>query len=151
MSKLTVIVSALIPFLGRTAIGWIVDVTTLGATIIYGLISHAVYRHAQRQGRRLERCTGIAGVALMALFMLLLLIPGLLPFHAMETESYFLFIVWSVLGLAYYRILLHREGNRHRGQSAAGSSLPSLPLQMFSLIIQQNASYAYSGISPRSG
>ena len=37
-----VIVSALIPFIGRTAIGWIVDVTTLGATIIYGLISYAV-------------------------------------------------------------------------------------------------------------
>ena len=34
-----VLISVFIPFLGRTAIGWIVDVTTLGATIIYGLIS----------------------------------------------------------------------------------------------------------------
>lgn len=44
-----VAVSFLIPFLGRTAIGWIVDVTTLGATLIYGMISHAVFLHARRK------------------------------------------------------------------------------------------------------
>ena len=41
-----VAISVLIPFLGRTAIGRIVDVTTLGATLIYGGISHAVFKHA---------------------------------------------------------------------------------------------------------
>ena len=111
-----VVISAFIPFLGRTAIGWIVDVTTLGATLIYGLISHAVYLHAQRSDRLLEKVTGAAGMALMLVFMLLLLIPGLLPFHAMETVSYALFIAWSVLGLGYYRILLHGKQNRERGQ-----------------------------------
>lgn len=80
-------VSAFIPFLGRTAIGWIVDVTTLGATLIYGILSHGVYLHAKQEGRSTEKATGIAGIALMCCFMLLLLIPGLLPFHAMETES----------------------------------------------------------------
>ena len=46
---------------------------------------------------------GIVGVVLMMVFLLLLLIPGLLPFHAMASESYVLFTVWSVLGLAYFR------------------------------------------------
>ena len=55
-------VSVLIPFLGRTAIGWIVDVTTLGATIIYGLISHAVFRHARKEKRSLETLTGRGGI-----------------------------------------------------------------------------------------
>ena len=104
-----VAISILIPFLGRTAIGWIVDVTTLGATLIYGLISYAVYRHAQESERPAEKVTGILGLALMAIFVLLLLIPGLLPFHAMETESYVLFIVWSVLGLIYFRRLVRRH------------------------------------------
>ena len=111
-----VAVSALIPFLGRTAIGWIVDVTTLGATIIYWLISHAVFRHAQQAGQRLEQCTGFAGILLMTVFLLLLLIPGLLPFHAMETISYVLFIVWAVLGLAYFRVLIRRDQNREYKQ-----------------------------------
>ncbi len=111
-----VAISILIPFLGRTAIGWIVDVTTLGATLIYALISHAVYHHARHAKQPLETATGVVGILLMAVFMLLLLIPGLLPFHAMETESYILFIVWSVLGLAYFRGLIRRDEKREYGQ-----------------------------------
>lgn len=34
-------ISCVIPFVGRTAIGWIVDVTTLGATMLYGFVSAA--------------------------------------------------------------------------------------------------------------
>ena len=104
-----VIISVFIPLLGRTAIGWIVDVTTLGASLIYGFISHAVYRHAKQERRRPEMMTGIAGVLLMTCYVMLVLIPGLLPFNAMETESYFLFIVWSLLGLAYFRRLVRRD------------------------------------------
>ena len=111
-----VAVSAVIPFLGRTAIGWIVDVTTLGASMIYGLISHAAYKHAKEAGRSVEKATGAAGMGLMIVFVLLLLIPGLLPFHAMEMESYILFIVWSVLGLIYFRRLVqsHRHGEHEQ-------------------------------------
>ena len=104
-----VLISLLLPFLGRTAIGWIVDVTTLGATLIYGLLSYAVYKHAQQAGRRLEKRTGIIGMILMLCFVFLLLIPGLLPFDAMETQSYILFIVWSVLGLVYFRVLIRQD------------------------------------------
>ena len=111
-----VLLSILIPFLGRTAVGWIVDVTTLGATMIYGLVSHAVFKHARRENRKLERCTGIVGSVLMVVFILLLLIPGLLPFHAMETESYILFIIWSVLGLLYFRTLIRKYNVREYGQ-----------------------------------
>ena len=111
-----VAVSVLIPFLGRTAIGWIVDVTTLSATLIYGMISHAVYRHAKAFGLRREMGTGVAGMALMVCFVLLLLIPGLLPYDAMATESYFLFIVWAVLGLGYFRWLVRRDQSRRYRQ-----------------------------------
>jgi len=109
-------VSALIPFLGRTAIGWIVDVTTLGASLIYIMISYAVLRRAQELRRRVEIVTGFVGVLLMAGFILLLLTPGLLPFDAMETESYFLFIVWSLLGLAYFRSLVRRDRYQEHDQ-----------------------------------
>ncbi len=110
-----VAVSVLIPFLGRTAIGWIVDATTIGATLIYALISHAVYRHAVDSEHRREKYTGIAGMVLMLCFLLLILIPGLLPFHTMESESYILFIAWAVLGLLYYRGLIRRDTTREYG------------------------------------
>ncbi len=111
-----VAISVFIPFLGRTAIGWIVDVTTLGATIIYLLISHAVYRYAGQESRSPEKVTGFLGILLMTVFLLLLLIPNLLPFQVMETESYVLFIFWSVLGLGYYRILLRLHRSSGYGQ-----------------------------------
>ena len=113
------VISVFMPFVGRTAIGWIVDVTTLGATLIYGLVSFAVYRSAKESGCRPEMATGLAGVGLMAVFLLLLLIPGLLPFHAMESVSYILFIVWSALGLFYYRLLLFWDRERKSRQTAA--------------------------------
>ncbi len=108
--------SVLIPFLGRTAIGWIVDVTTIGATMIYAMISYAVYKHARSVNLRREEGTGVIGMVLMACFLLLLLIPGLLPFHAMETESYVLFIIWAALGLRYFRVLIRRDSSREYGQ-----------------------------------
>ena len=111
-----VLIAAVMPFLGRTAIGWIVDVTTLGATVIYGLISHSVFKHAKKAKSKREKVTGVLGMLLMVCFIMLLLIPGLLPFHAMETESYVLFIVWAVIGLIYFHILLRKTGKRDFGQ-----------------------------------
>ncbi len=124
-------VSVFIPFLGRTAIGWIVDVTTLGATVIYGMISHSVYLHAKQEDRQAEKATGMAGMILMVCFLILILIPGLLPFHAMETESYALFIVWSVLGLVYYRILIRRDTKKEYGQQRVFVWVVLLMLVMF--------------------
>ena len=114
--NLIIAVSVVMPFFGRTAIGWIVDVTTLGATIIYTLVSYAVFKHAKQINRKTERITGFAGMVLMSIFVLLLLIPGLLPFHAMETVSYVLFIIWALMGLGYFRIMIRREGIHNFGQ-----------------------------------
>ena len=112
-----VLLSVFIPFLGRTTIGWIVDVTTLGATIIYGLVSHGVYRHAKRSGDRTETITGMIGIILMFIFVALLLIPNLLSFSAMETESYLLFAIWAILGLGYFRWLIHKDKGQNYGTS----------------------------------
>ncbi len=112
-----VLVSLAIPFLGRTAIGWIVDVTTLGASMIYAIICFCVYRHARSAGATLEMFTSRLGFAIMALFLVLLLIPGLMPFHAMATESYALFIVWAILGLFYFRRLVRRDRYRAHGKT----------------------------------
>ena len=112
-----VIVSLFIPFLGRTAIGWIVDVTTLGATIIYGLVSYAVWQDARQLRLRKERISGMTGLVLMIAFALMLLLPNLLSFKAMESESYILFDFWAILGLVYFRTLVSRHQERQYGHS----------------------------------
>ena len=113
----TVALSCFIPFLGRTAIGWIVDVTTLGATLIYGLQSAFVYRDARTRGDRTERITGSVGIFLMIVFGIFLLAPKLLNYEAMAAESYLLFVAWSFLGLMVFRFVLTRARDSRYGHS----------------------------------
>lgn len=110
-------VSCLIPFLGRTAIGWIVDVTTLGATIIFVFVSAAAFMAARQDGSRVELCTGLAGTALMVLFAIMLLFPSFTGSNSMASESYFLFAVWALLGFVLFRIVLQKDPNRRFGKS----------------------------------
>ena len=110
-------VSLLIPFLGRTAIGWIVDVTTLGATLTYGLVSAAACKEAGFRGDRTELRVGRAGLVLMIGFGLYLLVPNLFSRGSMETESYFLFAVWAALGFFVFRAILKRDGKGRFGRS----------------------------------
>ncbi|MGI5874638.1 MAG: amino acid permease [Bacillota bacterium] len=110
-------VSLLIPFLGRTAIGWIVDVTTLGATIVYGFVSAAALKTAKRQGDNAEKWTGFVGLVLMAGFLLYLLIPNLFSSGSMATESYFLFTIWAILGFVFFRGLMKRDETHRFGNS----------------------------------
>ena len=112
-----VAISCLIPFLGRTAIGWIVDVTALTASIIYALSSLAVFRHARKRKRKTEEVTGIVGFVLMVGFVLLLLLPNFMYSDAMATESYFLFAIWALLGLAYFRWMINRDPHHRYGKS----------------------------------
>ena len=115
--RLIFLISLVIPFLGRTAIGWIVDVTTLGATIVYAIVSAAAYKIAREQKDKLEKFTGLAGAVIMALFVLYLLVPNLLTTASMEAPSYFLFVVWSVLGFIFFRWILTRDKTARFGRS----------------------------------
>ncbi|MBO4800102.1 MAG: amino acid permease, partial [Lachnospiraceae bacterium] len=112
-----VVITCLIPFLGRTAIGWIVDVTTLGATIIYGFLSEFVFCDAKRRGDKREEVTGIIGMAIMIIFAILLLAPKIMSYEAMASESYLLFAAWGLLGLMVFRYILLKDKENHYGKS----------------------------------
>ena len=106
-------VSFFIPFLGRTCIGWIVDVTTVGATIVYGFVSAAALKAGLREKARICTVCGGIGLGVMLLFAVFLLLPNLFFGVSMETESYFIFILWSILGMFYFhRINLNDVSHR---------------------------------------
>ena len=110
-------VSLVIPFFGRTAIGWIVDVTTIGATIAYGYTSAAAYVSAGETGDRRTRLTGAAGVVLSVVFSLFLLVPNLWSISALATESYLILAFWSILGFAFFRFIFKRDTTKRLGKS----------------------------------
>ena len=110
-------VSLVIPFVGRTAIGWIVDVTTLGATLIYGFVSAAAFKQARRSGDKTETFTGALGFAVMVIFGAFMLFGDLFSGNMIGTETYFLFIVWSIAGLVYFRYIIAKDHARRFGKA----------------------------------
>ena len=114
---LVVLFSLPIPFVGRTAIGWIVDVTTIGATLLYGFVSAAAYKTARKEGIRRETATGLAGLLIMIVFAVYLLFPNLFSDDTLATETYILLIVWSIIGFFYFRRIIARDHARHFGKA----------------------------------
>ena len=110
-------VSILIPLLGRTTIGWIVDVTTIGATIIYGFVASAAFKAAKQRGDKADSAAGLAGLVLMIGVGLSLMLPNLLSEGTMEKETYFLFTVWAILGFIYFRYILSSDKTKRFGKS----------------------------------
>ena len=101
--------SVMIPFFGRTVVGWLTDVTTIGATIAYGYTSACAYRIACAENNRLVKFTGATGIICAILFTFFLLIPNLWSINVLAQESYFILAIWGLFGFAYFNFLFKRD------------------------------------------
>ncbi len=110
-------ISVVLPFFGRTAISWIVDVTTVGATIAYAFASASAWKTACREKNRFIRINSIAGMILAVLFALEFLIPNITLVKTLSTESYLILAAWGILGFVVFRIILTRDQERRMGRS----------------------------------
>ncbi len=107
-------ISSIIPFLGRTAIGWIVDVNTVGATIAYAYTSIAAFVAAKRESDKKIQFTGFLGIAMSVFFFFYFMSWST---HTMSTESYLILATWSVLGFVYFRHVFDKDKDRRFGKS----------------------------------
>ena len=110
-------VSCLVPFVGRTAIGWIVDVTTIGAVLVYGFVSACTMTLAKDMGEKKEMWFGRIGLLLCVILGGWYLLPNLISKGTIARETYLLFIVWSAIGFVAFRIILQRDRKKRFGQS----------------------------------
>ena len=110
---ITLAISVVFPFLGRTAISWIVDVTTVGATIAYGFASASAWKAAKKDGNTLFKVTGIAGMIVSVLFAIEFLVPNITSVQTLSTESYLILAAWGILGFITYRHILLRHDSQH--------------------------------------
>jgi len=114
---LVLLVSLPIPFLGRTAIGWIVDTTTIGASIIYGFASVAVFKVARQEGHKRARLIGGICMIILAVFLVFLLFPSIFSDRSIATETYVLMAAWSILGLIYFNRVIRKDHSRRFGKA----------------------------------
>ncbi|MBE7004493.1 MAG: amino acid permease [Ruminococcaceae bacterium] len=117
--KVLMAISVLVPFAGRAAIGWIVDVNTIGALIAYTYTSAAACKTAKLDGNTPVRITGFAGAALSLLFFLYFMVPNLWTVSALSAESYLILIVWSVIGFLFFRYVFREDTQDRFGKSTA--------------------------------
>lgn len=107
-------ISLFIPFLGRTAIGWIVDVTTIGATIAYAYTSAVAFYNARKDNNKLVEVTGVIGLIMCGVFFLFFMIWSA---EAMSTESYLILATWSILGFLWFRFVFENDKEKKFGKS----------------------------------
>ena len=98
-------ISIPIPFLGRTVIGWPVDLSNLGAAIAYGYISAAALVLLRKEDGEhpVEKAAGVFGLVISIVFSLLTLVPNYLSGSSLSTESYLLLTIWCFAGFLLYR------------------------------------------------
>ncbi|MBO4692975.1 MAG: amino acid permease [Clostridia bacterium] len=113
----TAAISALVPTLGRTAIGWIVDVTTIGASIVYAYVSISAFVTGRREKKTSLKIFGSVGTVISMLFVFMYIIPDFLGSSSFATESYLALVVWSILGIAIFRIIIQKDKSRRFGKS----------------------------------
>jgi signal transduction histidine kinase/ActR/RegA family two-component response regulator len=115
------ILSCVIPFFGRTAIGWIVDITSISASIIYLYVSAGIVKMACCEtGKRktLMNFTGILGVVISTFFFFFPLTPTLWNMSTIATESFMILMAWSFVGFIVYRAVFMRDQENRFGKSS---------------------------------
>jgi len=96
------IIALIAPFFGRTALGWIVDMSSIGAAIGYGYTSLAAFKYAKKEKNTGIMITGIIGAVMALAFMVLLLVPIPMFNCSLGKESYICLIAWIVIGIVFY-------------------------------------------------
>lgn len=95
-------ISIIAPFFGRNALGWIVDMSSLGAAIGYGYTSAAAFKYARSENNKFISFTGVIGSIMGVVFALLLLIPIPMLNCSLGKESYVCLIAWILLGVFFF-------------------------------------------------
>ncbi len=113
------LISLPIPFLGRSAIGWVVDINSIGVTIAYAYTSAAALKEALREKNRKMTVVGGAGLVVSLLFLVYFLFPNKWSVSGLATESYLMLLVWILAGFAVYYIIFRRDKLRRFGRSTA--------------------------------
>lgn len=123
-------VSMFVPFLGRNTIGWIFDITTIAANIVYIYSMAASYKLSKTDKKRFYtiRIVSVIGMLVACSSFLFLLLPNHYAENSIASESYFILVIWCIIGMAYYWYLYRNDDKGVYGKS------PTMWLVMSSLI-----------------
>lgn len=96
----TMTASLFAPWFGREILVWIVDMTSVGAAIVFAYTTASAAIMARRHGHIGQMWTGIAGCICSLFFLSLLIIPGMPGYLAFQSRV--VLVIWIIIGLLFY-------------------------------------------------
>ncbi|MBP1582118.1 MAG: APC family permease [Oscillospiraceae bacterium] len=96
------LISLMAPWFGRTVIGWVVDMSSIGAAIGYGLTSASAFVQMRKNGAvgKVMQLNAALGVVFSIFFAALLVVPN--PWAYLGPQSRIALLIWCVLGAVFY-------------------------------------------------
>ncbi len=115
------VLSIVLSLFGRNTLIWFVDLTSFGAIVGFGYTSAAAYKIAKTEGNHSIKITGMIGLALSVLFVVVQLIPRLSVMEAMGSEAFLMLSLWCLLGFVFYwRTVTRSSLTEYSGMSSSG-------------------------------
>ena len=96
----TMAMSLFAPWFGREILLWIVDMTSVGAAIVFAYTTGSAAVIGYRNGSKKYTVFGIVGCLFSLFFLSLLIIPGMPGY--LTFQSRVVLFVWILIGLAFY-------------------------------------------------
>lgn len=96
------IIALFAPWFGRSALAWIVDMTSLGTSVVFLYVCLAAWKFAKNEGNEKMRKWGIAGMICSIIFIALMVIPG--SAAALYKQAWIMLAIWVVLGIIFWSI-----------------------------------------------
>ena len=113
--------------LGRNTLNWFVDLTSFGAIVGFGYTSAAAYKIARIEGSKKAVVTGLTGVIISVILVVVQLIPRLAAMETMGSEAFLLLSLWCLLGFVFYwRTVVFSTLTEYSGMSTSGVVLFAL-------------------------
>ncbi len=97
------VLSLLAPWFGREVLGWIVDMTSVGASVVFAYTTAASAVLAKQRRQPFRMVLGILGFLISLFFLVLLVVPGMPGFLSMP--SWICLGVWVMMGAAFFIVI----------------------------------------------
>jgi amino acid transporter len=88
------------PWFGREILIWIVDMTSVGAAIVFAYTTASAAIISKRHGDKGHMWLGFAGCLCSLFFLSLLIIPGMPGY--LSFQSRVVLLIWIAVGVLFY-------------------------------------------------
>ena len=113
-----IIITFFAMFIGRSAIGYIVDVNNIGGVIVYAYVSICALLIGLRKSEIAAKICGILGLIASLIFGISHLAPIFTTAESIARETFVVFIAFSLLGFAFFAWTLKRDTKGNFGNSS---------------------------------